>query len=304
MIEARSYRSFYVLLEVFMGFFSNLFGKQTCCICGSECGAMHRTKIKNKEYVCDECAHSCSLYVRLSEMDKDQVTSHMKFMENRNKVYEEVMLVRKGVVDYPTTMKIDQIALYDTCGMFAVLHSSNPRNKSYTEVIRYDEVDSIEPYEEKNPASEGKPETFKEAGVKIKIASTKGSPSKDSPNKNPHVHPYITHELKICLTKDESNKSVAVNLATYYYKHIFGTDDDRSRFWSMSKNEKANLKAEVDMANLIGSAIKAQKNGETDPEAIREQFEATQESVNRANYGRLADYSKLADEIFTQYPEQ
>ncbi len=286
-----------------MGFFSNLFGKQTCCICGSECGAMHRTKIKNKEYVCDECAHSCSLYVRLCDMDKEQVEAHRKFMENRNKIYEEVMLVRGGVQDFPSSRQVDQINLYDSCGMFAILHAHNPKNKSCTEVIRYDEVDSVEPYVEMNPAEEGKAETFKEAGVKIKLCSAKNQISKDTANKNPHNHPFITQEMKLVLTKNEKYESTAESFANRYYKHIFGTDDDRSRFWTISKNDKAKLKAGMDMASLINTAIKAEKEGEVDEDALKEKFAAAQDSANAATYGRLSEFTKLADEIFEQYPE-
>lgn len=47
--------------------------------------------------------------------------------------------------------------------------------------------------------------------------------------------------------------------------------------------------------------LKAQKNGETDPSAIQEQFEKTQASTERANVGRLADSTRIADEIFAKY---
>ena len=195
-----------------MGFFSNLFGEQTCCICGSECGPMSRTKIKNKEFVCDMCARNGSLYARLSEMDK-------------------------------------------------------------------------------------------EFGVKFNLVSDKPGAhrAKESYNKNPHPHPYIHHEIKVCLTKDEKRSRDLDSILMTFDKRVFGTDDDRSRFFSMSKNEKANLQAGVDMANLIGSAIKAGKDGETDPEVLKEQFEKTQASTERANFGRLADYSRAADELFAKY---
>ena len=31
-------------------FFKNIFGKKNCALCGKECGMMHRSKIKNKEF--------------------------------------------------------------------------------------------------------------------------------------------------------------------------------------------------------------------------------------------------------------
>ncbi len=289
-----------------MGFFSNLFGKQTCCICGSECGPMSRTKIKNKEYVCDTCARSCSLYVRLSELDKDEVAGHMKFMENRNKVFDEVLSKLEGpkVVRYPgLKLEVDGIVCYMEYGMMSIRHKTDHRNKIYTEVIRFDEIDSMEYYTETNPASGDKPETFKEFGIKIHLVSDKpgAQMSKDSFNNNPHPHPYINREIKLCFTKDEKRVQGETGCITHLAKYIYGIDDDRSRFFSMSKNEKAKLQAGVDMVNLIGDAIKAQKAGETDPEALKEQFEKTQASADRANYGRLADSTRIADEIFAKY---
>ena len=289
-----------------MGFFSNLFGKQTCCICGSECGPMSRTKIKNKEFVCDTCARSASLYVRLSEMDKDEVKAHMKFMEDRNRAYEEVLKNQTGgrVATFPSSkIEADAYTCYLDYGVLAIKHKTDVKHKNYTEVIRFDEIDSMEYYEEKNPASEGKPATFKEFGVKFKLVSDKpgASRAKDSINNNPHAHPYIHHEIKLCLTKDEKYAKSLDSILTYLAKSVFGTDDDRSRFFSMSKNEKAQLQAGVDMANLIGSAIKATKDGETDTAAIQEQFEKAQASTERANVGRLADFSRAADELFAKY---
>ena len=289
-----------------MGFFSNLFGKQTCCICGAECGPMSRTKIKNKEYVCDTCARNCSLYVRLSEMDKEEVQAHMKFMELRNKVYEEELKPLTGpkVIYYPgSKLDADGVICYMEHGMFIIRHKTDHKHKNYTEVIRFDEVDYMEYYVDKTPATQDKPEAFKEFGVKIHLVSDKpGSKmSKDSINNNPHPHPYIHQEIKLCFSKDE--KYQQSGFIEHTAKYIYGVDDDRSRFWSMSKNEKAQLQAGVDMANLIGSAIKASKEGETDPEALKEQFEKAQASTERANYGRLADSSRIADEIFAKYEQ-
>ena len=289
-----------------MGFFSNLFGKQTCCICGSECGPMSRTKIKNKEFVCDMCARNGSLYARLSEMDKEEAEAHFKFMEGRNRVYEEELSKATGgnVIHYPG-LKLEEegYTMYMDYGVFVIRHKNNPKNKNYTEVIRFDEVDTCDYYEEKTPASDGKPAAFKEFGVKFNLVSDKPGAhrAKESYNKNPHPHPYIHHEIKVCLTKDEKRSRDLDSILMTFDKRVFGTDDDRSRFFSMSKNEKANLQAGVDMANLIGSAIKANKDGETNPEALKEQFEKTQASTERANFGRLADYSRAADELFAKY---
>ena len=35
-----------------MGFFSNLFAKQNCAVCGKECGTMHRSKLRDGQFLC------------------------------------------------------------------------------------------------------------------------------------------------------------------------------------------------------------------------------------------------------------
>ncbi len=73
-----------------MGFFQNLFGKKTCALCGKECGMMHRTKVKNGEYVCSDCTSQCSKFVRLSRLTTDEVRGHIEYMRRQNRLFEEV----------------------------------------------------------------------------------------------------------------------------------------------------------------------------------------------------------------------
>ena len=40
-----------------MGFFSNLFAKQNCAVCGKECGTLHRSKLRDGQFLCDYCGN-------------------------------------------------------------------------------------------------------------------------------------------------------------------------------------------------------------------------------------------------------
>ena len=55
-----------------MGFFSNLFAKQNCAVCGKECGTLHRSKLRDGQFLCDDCGDQCSKYIRLSELTLDE----------------------------------------------------------------------------------------------------------------------------------------------------------------------------------------------------------------------------------------
>ena len=86
-------------------FFKNIFGKKNCALCGKECGMMHRTKIKNKEFLCDDCGNLCSKYIRLSELTLDEVKGHIEYMKRQNRLFEEVYSKAGNKEAYPSSLK-------------------------------------------------------------------------------------------------------------------------------------------------------------------------------------------------------
>ena len=88
-----------------MGFFQNLFGKKNCILCSKECGPMSRTKIKNDEFLCNECVSKCSKYIDLYRLTKDEVLSHMEYMKRMEKLYNELFTKAKlrKLPDYAKT---------------------------------------------------------------------------------------------------------------------------------------------------------------------------------------------------------
>ena len=58
-----------------MGFFSNLFAKQNCAVCGK--GVRHPAplKLRDGQFLCDDCGNKCSKYIRLSELTLDRPRS-------------------------------------------------------------------------------------------------------------------------------------------------------------------------------------------------------------------------------------
>ena len=73
-----------------MGFFSNLFAKQNCAVCGKECGTLHRSKLRDGQFLCDDCGDQCSKYIRLSELTLDEAKEHMEYMARMKRVFDEV----------------------------------------------------------------------------------------------------------------------------------------------------------------------------------------------------------------------
>ena len=87
-----------------MGFFSNLFAKQNCAVCGKECGTMHRSKLRDGQFLCDDCGNKCSKYIRLSELTLDEAKEHMEYMARMKRVFDEVFNKTEFRVNaYPST---------------------------------------------------------------------------------------------------------------------------------------------------------------------------------------------------------
>ena len=287
-----------------MGFFSNLFGKQTCCLCGTECGPLKRDKIKDKQYICSDCTRKCSEYVKLSELDKNAVEDHIRFMEKREKIYQDLLQNSKCSA-LPSTVREKGIRFYDDYGFLVIAANKNTKNKVNHEVIRYDEVMSYEMYTEMNkPTEQGKPETFKEDGIILKlVAPNPNMGAADSSNKNQHPYPWNTRDIKLCFRKSEKDTNYADN-AIQHFDWIFGVHDSSKGLFNfgMSKEEKRDLQAKTDMAKLMGGVMKAAIKGE-DPEGnekLMEQMEQAQKSADDASSSGLAVYSRKADEAENQ----
>lgn len=274
-----------------MGLFDSLFGKKTCALCGAECGAMHRDKIKNKEFVCNECARKCSANVRLSEMDKDTVREHIAFMEKRERIYQQKF---SGVTAYPSTVKEFGVKFSKDAGMLAIVDKRNHKNKVNHEVIRYDEIASYEYYREMNkPTQEGGQETFKEDGIILRLVQPLGF-TDDMEKRGLHPHPYIKREIKLCFRKSEKETDYADN-AIQHLDVIFGKTSHSKPLFGKSEAAKRDLQAKKDMAKLMGGIAKAAISGDTG-EGLQEQFTQTQQSVADAQTEGLSVYSRRADE--------
>lgn len=281
-------------------FFKKKFGKQTCALCGSECGIMHRTKIKGGEYVCSDCKRKCSKYVRISEFTKDEVSEHIEYMKRQEKLYEDCFANAKRDT-YPSAFKKQAISFADELGMFEIMDRSNSQNKEYHELFRYDQVLSYERYvDTEKPTEPGKPEVFKESGVIIRLAGCRDHVELDqaTANKGIRPHPYITREIKVVFHTSESETDYTDN-AVAHFNHIFGVHDDEHGLFSfgMSKSEKRNLMAGVAAVKTAMEAVKVAKDGEESlTEEKKAEIKKNMDAISDAQTGGLAVYTRRADE--------
>lgn len=269
-------------------FFKDKFEKKACALCGNECGMMKRTKIRNGDYLCDDCSNKCSRYIRLSELTLDEIKGHIEYMKKQNRLFEEVYSKELKKQLIPSMLKEDGIEFCDNLGMFRIKHKNYTGRGKMNELFRYDQVASYEEYLDETPASEpDKSPEFKECGLKITLLNKDMNMINMDNKKGLRPHPYIKRELKICFSKDNRSDLKYVGYAKDKFDYIFGVHDDEKGLFGFgrSKAEKREDAATLGMAAAFGLAFKAAKNGA--------------ESITDEQKSKLSEYVKAVDDAAT-----
>ena len=281
-------------------FFKKTFGKQMCTLCNNVCGVMHRTKIKGGEFVCNDCKRKCSMFVRLSEMTKEEVSEHIEYMKRQEKLYQTCFADARRDT-YPSAFKKQAISFADDVGMFEIMDRETSQRKDYHELFRYDQVLSYEKYvETEKPTEAGKPETFKESGVKIRLVGLQDHIENDPgrAQKGLRAHPYVKREIKVVFHTSESETDYT-NGAIAHFNAIFGVHDDESGLFSfgMNKKEKRDLKAAVAGVKVAMDAVKVAKDGaDSLTDEKKAEIQQNMNAMEDAQTGGLSVYTRRADE--------
>ena len=290
----------------FFDFFKNMFKKQNCTFCGKECGVLGRDKIKNDEYICNECRRGVSRHVRVHRFTKEELAAHMEYMKRSDRVFKEVLGGFEGYgkcIPHPTNNQFFQF--FDDHGMFIIRERRYDNDENYpVELFRYDQLASYEPYmEDREPTEPGKPREFVEGGIKLRFVGTENMSSEIRPGAN--AHPYIRDEVKVCLGKGvngKTNFSYAENVVAHF-DYIFGVNDDRKGLFGfgMSKEETRNLQGGIAMVNTFVDAVKIAKAGQTElTEEQQAEFDKNKAMMDDAQTGGLAKYTRAADEAWNK----
>ncbi len=177
-----------------MGLFGKLFSKQTCGICGKEVGALSRTKLRDGNYVCNDCKKEMSGLFQLSRHDLEAAKKHLKYMEKVNELYEkEFASLEKDYCGHHGSYKI---GFADEIGMFEVI-TPETKKSNKKELFRYDQIDSFGPYEVINSGNQEGQKRFKEYGVSIKMRCAEDFTKMDASDaEKAKMHQYVI-EIKI-----------------------------------------------------------------------------------------------------------
>ena len=277
----------------FMDWIKKTFGKQPCAFCGTEVGMLKRDKIKDKEFICSDCRRSCSRFIQVYRMTKDELLGHMEYMKQQEKLYASLDAPSQVV---PGSGSREAIEFYDQAGMFRV-RDLDTDNRYPKELIRYDQVAAYESFcNESEPEEPGKPKVFDECGVRITLVGGNADLSQLPKGRRPH--PYITQEIEVVVNKrDKHIGMLDVDHIISHFNYIFGVGDNTKGLFDFGptvqqRREGDALKA---MGSMFGAAIRAAKTGEVSEEDAAKVSDAMNK-VDDAATGGLAKYSRLADE--------
>ncbi len=196
-----------------MGLFGNLFSKQTCAICGTEVGALSRSKLKDGNYICNKCRKNTSGYFQPKQYDLESTKLHLAYMEKMNELYEkEYASLNKSQKKSFGLIGANTILFADELGMFEIINSTTKKSDK-KELWRYDQIETFGQYEELNSGSEENLRRYAEVGLQITMHYKDGLE---------RIYPYPV-VLRLPLEKNVDSPSYDIRIFNHL-SEIFGSE--------------------------------------------------------------------------------
>lgn len=287
-----------------MGFFSNLFSKQTCELCSKEVGALGRVKLKDGMYICKDCKKETSAFFKPEQYTLEQVKKHIEYMKKQDELYQkEFATLPKDKVDRIVRQGFYGIAFADDLAMFEIILPETSK-RNYKELFRYDQIKDFEVYAKENMNTQEGGKKYSETGIKIIMncaIDINNASSSDDAKK--HMHPYA-FEFVLPVAKNVDYKDGG--LAKNHLNRIFGRADETlvgsiKESFTGTKHEQTGYKAAGEALGALGSLVKGKMTGsEEDIEKAKDKMNsAIQTGMEFATENR-SKYAKVADEVETR----
>lgn len=284
-----------------MGFFSNLFSKQSCEFCGNQVGALSRKKLKDSKYICKECEKNCSAFIDPCRFDMEYMKEHMEYMKKQDILYKkEFEPLDKKQKDRIVHEGYHGIVFADDIAMFEVVHPK-ANKKNYKELFRYDQIVNYKVYTVNSMSTEEGAKKYSEVGVTIDIRCAIGDEALGENNVESKriYHPYV-EELKILCGRDEDD-TFSTNLIIAHLDRIFCKESSTvagsiKESIIGTKKERQQMGMAVDMVKGLGSLAKAGITGsEEDKEKAKNAMKTVAEDGLNLAFNNMGQYQELAN---------
>jgi len=285
-----------------MGFFSELFSKQTCCFCDKQVGALSRKKLKDKNFICKECEKNCSAFLDPCRFDTEYIKQHIEYMKKQDILYKKEF----ETLDKKKRARFVHEGYYglefaDDIAMFEVI-DPKAKKRNYKELFRYDQIKDYEIYAKPNTSTGDGQKKYSEVGIKIKMNCKIGMNGVgNSEIENRLSHPYV-EELNILCARNTDNS----NDSTWAIEHlnkIFGRASG-TVFGSIKESftgtghERQGYKAGADALKALGSLAKSKVTGnEEDAQKAKEKMEQAVDSGFAFMSENRSKYTQIANEV-------
>ena len=283
-----------------MGFFSELFSKQTCAFCGSQVGAMSRKKMQDKNFICKECQKNCSAFLEPSAFDTEYLKKHMEYMKKQDILYKkEFETLDKKKKERFVNEGYYGLVFADEIAMFEVI-DPKANKKNYKELFRYDQIKDYEAYANPNMNTGDGQKKYSEVGIKIKMNCQIGPDAVGISEVEKRIsHPYV-EEFNILCARNTDDKTDGTR-AIHHLNKIFGRASE-TVFGSIKESftgtghERQGYKAGADALKALGSLAKSKITGnEEDAEKAKEKIQQAADSGMAYFSENKTQYSKVAD---------
>lgn len=124
-----------------MGLFDGVFKKEACAVCGKEVGMLSRSKLQDKQYICDDCRKNINPFIRSDYITLEEFHQAVRQAEQDQKLLENAPSDSSYLQHGSESIAVKH---YYTKGVFTI-QSNRHRNAKYPPVFYYNEVRPYDP---------------------------------------------------------------------------------------------------------------------------------------------------------------
>ncbi len=284
-----------------MGFFSNIFSKQPCQLCGKEVGTLSRVKLKDKQYICSDCRKNTSAFFNPVQYDLEGVKKHIEYMQKQDELYKkEFETLPKEKINRIVYLGYYGIVFADELAMFEII-TPETKKRNYKELFRYDQIKDFKPYGKENTTTGEGAKKYSETGLRIVMSCANSIDSASySDEAKKQMHPYASEFI---LPVERNTNNLNAGMAKNHLNGIFGRPDE-TLFGSI-KEKFTGTEQDRNKYDAVGNAlgafsdmVKGKATGnEADMDSAREKMELAMGSAAAFITENRSKYAKVSDEV-------